>query len=74
MSDFNITTDIDSCVHQCIIIEHQSTEDYFEFTEEATFDGKEYELQVIASICQDTISTTNYSIIFISCHSGSHQG
>ena len=74
MSYFNLTADFDSSVHQCIIIEHQSTEIYSEFTEQATFDGTEYELRVIACICQDTDSATKYNGTFISRHGGCHSG
>ena len=37
MPDRNITTGIDSRVHQCIIIENQTTQDYSQLTEQATF-------------------------------------
>ena len=74
MPDRNITTGIDSRVHQYIIIENQTTQDYSQLTEQATFDSKEYELRVIACVSQDTASTTKYSGIFISRHGGCHSG
>ena len=74
MSEYILTTDFDSSVHQCIIIEHQPTEIYSEFTEQATFDSTEHELRVIAFICQDTDSATSYSGTFISRHGGCHSG
>ena len=62
-------TNINSNIHQCIIVE---CIEWFDITNHATFDDKEYELRVILCVHQDDVSTTKYNGIFFMRHGGDH--
>ena len=68
--NINDPIEIDSRVEKCIIIESQFLNENFQFPSYKIFDGKEYELRVVASINQDELNQSQYTGLFFSRHGG----
>ena len=70
-SRFTDQINVESDIHFCVIFKNQySDDDDDPFPSQTFFDGKEYELRVVASINQEDISSTIYKGSFYSRHGG----